>query len=216
MDKTSIENPGFLHYRLEADTLCLGERIRGGLFRPCLKVFTYTALVGALKARFPHPFRKIHAIGRFLRDGPNANLLESITFSPRDRSREVSIVPLIIEYLANVKVEVFILKNDFTISFPEHFTLHLGAMKSKGFGQCRMSRIGELPRSNPKPGVLAARIPDSQQVLEAFGVLKVISPVYGYLFQPGTGGTGHYVRSLFEGTRTVADPVLLKSQEETV
>ena len=213
MDKTSIENPGFLHYRLEADTLCLGERIRGSLFRPCLSVFTYTALIGALKVRFPQPYRKVHAVGRFLRDGPDANRREIMTFSPRDRGREVSVVPLEIEYLANVRAEIFILKNDFTINFPGQFTFHLGAMKSKGFGQSHMTRIGETQRANPQPGKLAVRIPDKPQIHAELGIRRVAAPIYGYLFQPETGGTGHYTRALFEGSQVVADPSLLQPKE---
>lgn len=212
MDKTSIENPGFLHYRLEADALCLGERIRLGLFRPCLDVFTYTGLVGALKARFPHPYRRLHAVGRFLRDEPGVNVREIMTFSPRDRQREVSVIPLEIEYLANVRAEVFILKNDFTVNFPTRFTMRLGAMKSKGFGQCQMSRIDHVPFSTPQDGLLAVRIPDDPQAHNEIGVRKVQSPIYGYLFQPETGGTGHYVRALFEGSHVVADPILLQQE----
>lgn len=213
MDKTAIENPGFLHYKLEADTLCLGERIRGAIFRPCLKVLTYTSLVGALKARFPQPYRKLHAVGRFISNGPNTNLREIMTFSPRDRGCELSVVPLAIEYLANVHAEVFILKNDFTIRFPSSFTLHLGAMKSKGFGQCTMKRIGEREFSRPRQGLLAVRLPDDANIHSEIQIRRVISPIFGYLFQPASGGTGSYIRSIFEGTRVVADPVLLQSEE---
>lgn len=213
MDKTSIENPGFLHYWLEADTLCLGERIRAGTFRPCINVFTYTALVGAFKTRFPHPYRKIHAVGRFIHNKDNTNLREIMTFSPRDRGREVSVVPLEIEYIVNVQAEVFVFKNDFTITWPDEFTMYLGAMKSKGFGHCRMKKIGTVPRRNPTPGILAVRMPEDPALYEAFNIRKVVSPVYGYLFKPDTGGTGHYIRSLFEATRLVADPVILQPKE---
>jgi hypothetical protein len=212
MDKTSSQSKEFLHYRLEADTLCLGERIRGSLFRPCINVFTYTALVGSLKARFPYPYRSIHAVGRFLNHDPSVNLREIMTFSPRDRGREVSVVPLEIEYLANVCAEVFVFKNDFTVKWPDEFTIHLGAMKSKGFGCCHLKLIDAVPcTSAPRPGILDVRLPeDDDAIKEVYSIRKVASPVYGYLFRPDTGGTGHYVRSLFEGTKLVADPVLFQ------
>jgi hypothetical protein len=216
MDKTSTERQEFLRYRLQADTLCLGERIRGSLFRPCLDVLTYTALVGALKARFPQPFRTIHAVGSFTRDpgDPTVNQGEILSFSPRDRGCEVSVVPLEIEYIANVRAEVFVLHNDFTTTWPHQFTMRLGAMKSKGFGHCRMALDGTVPRSNPRPGILVSRLPEDQSVLDVFSVRKVLSPVCGYLFRPESGGTGHYARSLFEGTSLVADPIILQSQEK--
>lgn len=215
MDKTSVENPGFLKYHLKADLLCLGERIRGSVFRPCLDVFTYTALVGALKARFPHPCRKLHAVGRFIPNGPGSNKPEIMIFSPRDRSREISVTPLEIGYLANVNAEIFILKNDFTVKFPDEFLFRLGAMKSKGFGQCYMTRIAEVSLPHPKDvkkGKLNVRIPDDQQILNELGIQEVISPIYGYLFQPKTGGTGRYIRALFQDSYVKANPILLNEE----
>ncbi|MCX8052388.1 MAG: hypothetical protein N3B12_01140 [Armatimonadetes bacterium] len=206
MDKTTTLNgKSFLHYQLKADLLCLGERIRGGIFRPCLEVFTYTGLAGALKSRFPHPYRSIHAVGRFRHKSRHI-----LVFSPRDRGREVSAVPLEIEYLADVEADLYVQLNDFTATWPDHFTLRLGAMKSKGFGECRVDKIGEVKPGEPKYGKLAVRLPDDPVVLEALGVMEVKAPVYGYLFRPDRGGTGHYELGLFENSIVKADPILLK------
>lgn len=210
MDKTTTLNgKAFLHYKLESDLLCLGERIRGSIFRPCLDVFTYTGLVGALKARFPHPYRPIHAVGRFIN-----KKRQMLTFSPRDRACETSVVPLQIEYLSDVEAELYVELNDFTSTWPEQFILRLGAMKSKGFGECRITKIGEVKPAEPTCGRLAVRLPDDQKVLEAVGVSKVKAPRYGYLFEPDRGGTGHYVRALFEDSYVKACPILLKGDEE--
>ena len=86
----------FLKYRLEANALCLGERVRGGLFRPTCRVFRYGTLVGALKARFGGR-GPIHAAGRFLWPAPDANRLEVLSYAPRDRARRLSKLPLAIE-----------------------------------------------------------------------------------------------------------------------
>lgn len=212
MDRTITQNGRtFLHYRLESDALCLGERIRGSVFRPCLQVFTYTGLVGALKARFPHPTRKLHAIGRFLNKEKNL-----LIFSPRDRGRETSAIPLEIEYLSNVQADLFVEKNDFTVTWPERFILRLGAMKSKGFGDCRITKIAERRPAAPQSGKLAMRVPQDSDVLSALGVARVNAPVYGYLFHPVHGGIGHYERALFEGSEVEADPILLVREEQDV
>ncbi len=209
MDKTTAVNGrSFLRYQLEADLLCLGERIRGSVFRPCLDVFTYTGLVGALKARFPHPYRRIHAVGRFV-----DKRRQMLVFSPRDRAREVSAVPLEIEYLSDVRAELHVEHNDFTATWPDQFILRLGAMKSKGFGECRVTKLGEVRPGDPKPGKLGMRVPHDAEVLEALGVAEVRAPRFGYLFRPDRGGTGHYERALFEDSRVVADPILLKEEE---
>lgn len=209
MDRTITQNGrAFLHYRLESDALCLGERIRGSVFRPCLSVFTYTGLVGALKARFPHPTRTPHAIGRFL-DRERHLLI----FSPRDRGCEISVVPLEIEYLSDVRADLYVERNDFTIAWPERFILRLGAMKSKGFGECRVTKMGEWKPAAPQKGKLAMRVPEDTHVLDALGIAGVEAPVYGYLFRPDRGGTGHYERALFEGSTVEADPILLTEDE---
>jgi len=209
MDKTILTNGKlYLQYIMESDLLCLGERIRGSVFRPCLDVFTYTGLVGALKARFPCPYRSIQAAGRFLHARR-----ELLVFSPRDRGRETSVVPLEIECLVDVQAHLYVGLNDFTATWPQQFQFRLGAMKSKGFGECRVTKLGVVKAGEPRPGRLAMRIPDEPNVLEALGIAKVEAPVLGYLFQPDRGGTGHYVRALFEGSLVVADPILLKEDQ---
>ncbi|HOE64862.1 MAG TPA: hypothetical protein PKW18_12445 [Candidatus Sumerlaeota bacterium] len=216
MDKASLVKKEFLKYRLTAETLCLGERIRGSIFRPCLNVFTYTALVGALKERFPQPYRTLHAVGRFVKNGADANQRQIMTFSPRDRGLDISIIPLEIEFITNVHAHIYIFKNDFTLNvIPKSFIMHLGAMKSKGFGQCNMEYIENIPWDiPPQEGKLCVRIPEEQSILDELGIRNIRAPVYGYLFRPQTGGTGYYQRSLFEGSQVIAHPILLKGGEQ--
>jgi hypothetical protein len=202
----------FIKYRLEADTLCFGERIRGALFRPCSKVFRYTSLVGALKSWFGGD-GPIHAVARFVQELPDVNKTETLSFAPQDRGRAISTVPLEIEYLSDVRAEVFVLKNDFTTTWPKEFTLSMGAMKSKGFGRCRFAYLEEIGYSQPQKGTLGVRIPEDDDVKMAFGVRNVLVPVYGYLFRPTSPTSGVYVRSLFEGTELVGFEPILQSKE---
>lgn len=210
MDKTSREKRAFLHYKLESDALCLGERIRCGIFRPCIDVFTYTALSSSLKARFPQPYRKIHAVGQYETDSLDSNVRDVFVFSPRDRGKEVSTIPLQIECITNVKADIYIEKNDFTVNFPSEFNFHFGAMKSKGFGFCSMKLIDCFESGNPSKGILNVRIPEDESLYNVFNIRTILSPVYGYLFEPHRGGTGKYIRAFFEGTSLVADSILIK------
>jgi len=212
MDKTSSKAREFLHYELKSDMLSLGERERGTIFRPCIDVFTYTALAGALKARFPHPDRKIHAVGHF------RHFKKSIlTLAPRDRGREVSSIPIQAEYLYDVEADVYVFQNDFTVKWPDEFTIHIGALKSKGLGHCNLRKIGTVPANvESSYGVLNVRIPFNpefkDEICDIFGIEEdSISPVYGYLFKPERGGTGHYVLSLFEGSKMKANQIIIKS-----
>lgn len=210
MDKT-IETNGITYakYHLKADLLCLGERMRGNTYRACLDVFTNTALAGAFKARFPHPDRTIYAAGYFLK-----RTKETLVYSPRDRYCGSSKVPLQIEYFSDVEAEIYVLQNDWTIKWEEEFDLYLGAMKSKGFGWCRLKKTDEVARQEPKEGCLNCRILDNEKTLKFLGVDEVIDSVYGYLFVPDHGKKGHYERALFEGSKIKAQPFLVKSHSE--
>ena len=214
MAKSTEAEVEFLRYRLDAETLCFGERQKEALFRPTSEVFRYSSLVGALKSVFGESDgNPIHAVGRF-RHKPARQMLG---YAPRDRGRLISTVPLEIEYLTNVQAEVFVLKNSFTQTWPREFSLSIGAMKSKGFGRCRLTREGEVQysRSSIRKGELVVRVPDNEEVKSVFGIIMPSdgSAVYGYLFKPTSQTTGVYVRSLFEESVVMAYDLVLKPQQ---
>jgi hypothetical protein len=196
----------FLRYMLPAETLCLGERIRNGIFRPCSPVFSYTTLAGAL-TEVLEPTGPIHAAARFLSpvDGSNREIL---TFAPRDGVSGVSTIPLQVEYLVGVVADLFILKSDAVRQLPKAFSFSMGALRSKGFGRCIAERIGEHPAGNPRQGRLCVRLPDLPEIKQEFRInvpgnsdLKM-----GYLFK---ASTGTYIRSFFEGSAVTAYDVIL-------
>jgi hypothetical protein len=196
----------FLHYRLRADTLCLGERTRGGTFRPCASVFSYTTLAGALTEVLGSA-GTIHAAARFLSPVVGSNR-EILTFAPRDRVSGVSTIPLQVEYLVDVVADLFILESDATRQLPKAFSFSMGAMRSKGFGRCLAERIGEDPAGNPRQGRLCVRLPDLPEIRQAFRMnvpgnsdLKM-----GYLFN---ASAGTYIRSFFEGSAVTAYAMIL-------
>ena len=197
----------FIKYRLTADCLCLGERTRGGIFRPCSTVFRYYGLVRALGARFGSEWA-IHAVGRFVGDLPPRR--EILTYAPRDRVSGVSTIPLHVEYIPDAQADIFVVSNAVTRSWPPKFDISLGALTSKGFGHCTLKKTGYLPFGDPMEGQLCVRIPEHKAVLSQFNVEKVQSAVYGYLFKSTSIDGGVYVRSLFEGSRVKAPPQLLK------
>lgn len=42
----------FMEYELISDLLCMGERVKGGLVKPCVKTIPYSQISGALRRRF--------------------------------------------------------------------------------------------------------------------------------------------------------------------
>ena len=205
----------FLRYHLRAETLCLGERIRGGVFRPCSPVFRYTTLTGSLTSAFSAS-SPVHAVARFLPGNSNSNRLETLTFAPHDRSRFISVIPLQIEYFANVDAELFILKTDESARYPRKLQFSMGAMRSKGFGRCEIEFEKEVICRDPILGRLCVRLPDTQDVRTVFGVRNVLTARYGYLFSSANASPGVYVKSLFDGSTIVAYPIILDPTEKFV
>ena len=194
----------FWEYELQAKTLCFGERMKGGLYRPCdTRTIRYSAVTGALRGLFGGA--DLHAAGYFVqKDGHNR--VEYLTYSPRDDVTGVSILPLTVQFLSDA-LGCVIVKTEQPLS--ETFEVTMGAMKSHGFGRCRFRRVGPAEMA-PIHGLLRTRLPLDRQ--SDFGIQKVMAPVYGYLFEPTSPVTGMYVLSLFEGSWVYGPQCLVEEE----
>ncbi len=182
----------FWEYEVRARTLCLGERLKGGLFRPCdTRAIRYSAVTGALKGLFS--MAELQAAGYFVQQR-GYNGVEYLTYSPRDDAAGTSRLPLTVQYLTDVLGRVVIRSAE---ALPDAFETSMGAMKSLGFGRCRFRLIGRAEMSMVR-GRLRTRLPLRRS--DDFEIRKVIAPAYGYLFEPASPLTGEYVLSLFEGS----------------
>lgn len=204
----------FLVYELMAQALYLGERAKGNLFKPCLRTIPFSAITGALNKHFgPNDgdggmTEELKAVG-YLRQAVERNRMELITYSPRDRVAEVSKIPLQVEYLADALATILVIANGAAAKLPENFNITLGGMRSHGFGRAEVRLVEKQPAGEPRPGLLRVRLPEEEAA--AFGIARVLTPVYGYLFRPTPGThSGVYVRSLFEASRVVAPELLLE------
>ncbi len=205
MDKFTQENGRrYRKYRMTAQLLCIGDRMRASIFRPCLRVLPGTTLEGALRSQFPNPDRCVYTVGRLIR-----YKVDSLAYAPRDRALNTSVVPIQTEFLTDVEAEIYILLNDWTVKFPEKFTLRIGAMRAHGFGIAEMEMTKDKIEPESKGGYLYTRIPDTTKWKNALGIKNVLSPVYGYLPIPERGAITYYQRSLFENTYLCADDVIL-------
>ncbi|CAD7774251.1 hypothetical protein FHEFKHOI_01535 [Candidatus Methanoperedenaceae archaeon GB50] len=231
----------FIEYTLTSDMLCMGERIKKGQFRPTVTTIPYSQITGALKAVFGD--KDIHAVGYFPFEDEQEfrrRHVQILTYSPRDRAINTSIIPLYIEYLGDVKGRVFIavtdgIRDDFK---NESISIYMGAFKSKGFGGCTLKKCREIGEEDLeiREGLLNTRIPiakakdlngmdgKSQKRLvdeggtteflkNTFGIEKVVKARYGYLFEPTSKTSGWYVLSLFEGSVIKGPEFLLKDYD---
>lgn len=198
----------FLEYSLEADTLYLGERPKGEIFKPCIKTIPFSQVTGALNRTFDRGDFK--AIGH-LDPAPGYNQQRYLIYSPRERVAGFSKVPLQVEYLVNVKGRVFILFNDAGRLLPEEFNLALGGMRSRGFGKSRLKLSKQHLQFITSKGFLLSRIPcDEAPTFH----LEIIIPRYGYLFSPIPNTfTGYYLKAYFEDSLVTGPCFLIKPEE---
>lgn len=198
----------FFEYKLTSLALCMGERMKAGIFRPCVTTIPYSQITGALRAKFGRD-KDIHAVG-YLQDDSEFNRKDYYIYSPRDKVLGKSKVPLQIEFLTKVLGRVFILVNEDIKDLEDHFEIFIGALKSKGFGRCELSKVGIQDGSKVSKGKLNVRIPCDEE--KNFNVREVENPVYGYLFKPTSIHGGVYVLSLFEGSEVVCPKFLQKEK----
>lgn len=193
----------FQVFTFKAETLCLGERIKGGLHRPCARTLRYSTITSALRHEWGDP--ALHAVGVL---DTIKGTVQQLIYSPTDRVLGVAKVPLTIDYLAGVEGRVFLPAHCAIAS--RAVTLTLGAFRSKGFGRTELAYSGEV-QFDPAPGRLAVRIPKHHAHL--FGI-EVIRPVYGYLWEPDHEDltAGRYVLSLVENTLCTAPACLLQKE----
>lgn len=206
-----MDDAPFLRYKLSADLLCIGERVKRGAFRPTATTIPFSTIVGALWRTFAGDYADWIAAGVIEQHGGPETLLSA----PVDRMTSVARLPLVTEVLTDVRASVFVKRTRASQSLPEEFELALGALRSKGLGRCRLHRAGPLGEHPRCAGELATRIPERR--LADFAI-EPVAPLYCYLWEPGPDPrsvtAGRYVRALREGSRVRAPDFLLAHRHD--
>lgn len=200
----------FWVYELRANALCLGERSKKGTYRASIQsCIPYSQITGALRAAYGGQGQAslLHAVGILEQFGQ-----ERIVQGRRDRMLDLATLPVEADILTGVEAKIYIVHNACTCSLGTELRLKMGALRSRGLGDCVLTRQAEArpwDGGEPQAGPLAVRIPDDPEVLQAFGITAVV-PVYGYLFRPDDDHIGgQYVRALFEGSTVLGPSFLL-------
>ncbi len=191
---------------LDIDAIIIGERVKGGIYRPCIETIPSSTVAGAFKYALG-----IDVIGAgFLLEGTYEK--RDFTYCVKDRYLETARMPLIASCLYpagsdKIKAEIYLSpKNLDGHAHFEQLELFFGALKTKGFGKAMVKKAAEVD-SEIRQGILKVR------VLEAGACelgIKPLAPVYGYLFCPQNLTSGTYRRALFEGSLVKAPEVFLK------
>lgn len=208
-----MKNKTFLHFELKTQAIAIGERIKGGTFRPCIGTIPTSTLKGSFRDHFG--LENVLAIG-FFREGTYQK--DIFTYAPFDAFLGTAKLPISLEYLkpANgkkaVEADIYVVKNEAEelLIKDAPTVISLGALKSKGFGRCELRYVGEI-KPNCKIGYLKGRLLEDE--CSAFGITKVIKRCYGYLFYPTSKVSGVYKRALFEGSIIEGPEILLIKKE---
>jgi len=190
----------YLEYSLKSDALILGERVKGGIFRPSCKTLRWSTITMALRKWTRR--EDLHAAGVL-----NSYKSDYFVYSPTERVTKISKIPLQAEVLNDVEGKVYIVKND-DLELPNEFKIFLGALISKGFGKCDLQFEKEIKNAKIDRGTLNTRIP--LEYKDLFSIKNIMKPVYGYLFEPTSKTSGIYIKSLFEGSEVVGPDFLFR------
>jgi len=195
----------FLEYELTSPLLCMGETLKGSMFRACdTETIRYSVITGALRAYFG--IQDIHAAGYLIKRNDH-NKPDYLVYSPQDHVTGASKVPITVQFLRDALGVVYVRKGPF--SLPAEMEISMGALKSRGFGRCKLilKRVVE-GRIQGQPRSLRTRIP--LDLRGEFDIRKVVRPRYGYLFRPISATAGVYVLSLFEGSHVIGPDILVE------
>lgn len=202
----------FLHFELKTQAIAIGERIKGGTFRPCIETIPTSTLKGALRDYFG--FTDALVIG-FFRKGIYEK--EVFTYAPFDTLLGTAKLPISMEYLKPVNgttavlADIFVVKNGAMEALIEATPteISIGALKNKGFGRCQLKYISEV-KPKLKVGYLKGRLLEEE--CSDFGLTKVIKRHYGYLFYPTSKVGGVYKRALFERSIIEGPEILIEEE----
>jgi len=195
-----------LKLNLEIDSVIIGERVKGGIYRPCLEKIPSSTVQGTFKHTLGID---VQGVG-FFETGTYE--IRDFTYSVKDKYLEVAKMPFTSSCLypsgsEKIKAVIYLVKNDsIDKNIFQSLRLTIGALKSKGFGKAKVINMDEI-EPEIKQGLLNVRILIEEG--SAFGI-TLLSPVYGYLFCPKNAVSGVYKKALFEGSLVKAPEVFLK------
>jgi hypothetical protein len=180
------------------ESLIIGERFKREIYRPCLETIPSSTIAGFFRENLG------------LMDAMGVGIFQPGSYERRwtvgaltDKALQGASLPIETEYLAPVngliKASIYLVWNgpESCLASVRDMSVVMGAWRYKGFGRGRLSfrMVFDPPIV---PVTMKTRL--TAKAAAALGVRRVIAPVFGYLFESTGPLTGHWTRSLFEGS----------------
>jgi len=177
----------FICLSLEIESIIIGERFKGGVLRPCQVTIPSSTIAGAFKHYLGI---EIKAVGIFIE---GTYKIKEFAYSVRDKALEVSKMPIFSQYLApritdnlelkennktsdnKILANIYVVPGNNNYSSMENLSFQMGALKSKGFGKCKVVEISqnEYP---VKQGLLNVKIYEDDWDGRRLGLRKSLRP----------------------------------------
>lgn len=213
----------FHHFTLTCEQLCIGERIKGGTFRPCMETIPSSTLKGAFRYFFGTDDSDYDNVFIGIGFFQAASYCKDVfRIAPFDSCMETAKLPITMEYLrpapgmTAIVADVYMCDSAAMQTILEIFPtdIRIGGLKSKGFGDCHLEYGGRLDANHSKivPGYLRGRLLLDER--NAFGIESVMQAHPGYLFFPTSLSGGIYKPALFEGSIIKGPQFLVEKEYE--
>lgn len=179
-------------------SLIIGERFKRGTYRPCLETIPSSTIAGFFRENFG--FADAAGVG-IMQPGSYRRLWT--TGSLWDKALQSVSLPIETECLApvdgEIQASIYLAwdKPETPLAVIQEMPVVIGAWRYKGFGHGILS-FRELSNPLIVPVTMQTRV--TEKAASALGVRRVIAPAFGYLFESTAPLTGHWARSLFEGS----------------
>ena len=177
-------------YKLTSPALHVGDRFKGGIYKPTVDYLRATTITFALRRYLSTD--EIYAFG-----GRIKGLKKVMVRNPHDRKIAVGRTtgdrgPIQIEYFENAECDVYVNRD-----IGNELMISVGGFKSLGMGISVLSKVSKI-ESGINTGYLITAIPLEWK--DVFEIRREIASIYGYLFMPENIVSGSYVKSLMPGS----------------
>lgn len=187
-------NQIFYKYKLTSDAIHIGDRYKGGIFKPTIDYLRATTITFALRKYFNDD--TIYAYGKKIFGIKKVMVRNIMDRANRTGKTTGTRGPIQVEIIENAQCEVIVNKK-----LDDEIEIKLGGFLNLGLGISKLKLIDEISNIQIARIKLESAIPIEWS--NDFGIRNIELEIIGYLHFPSKDnpfGVGKYKKSYFPGT----------------
>ncbi len=203
----------WIKYKFFSPAIHIGERLQGGIFKPCCDYLRSTTITYAL--RYYLGIKNVIAIGKKIKGNKKIINRNPLSRTLKTGRTEGSRGPINIEIIENAETFVYVYSDTYE-KMPIKIELKIGGFKSLGLGHSVLEKVKEIDLTslNRKPIVIDCYIPIIKEFYDTLDINEVKLPLYSYTFIPDNILNGKYIRTLLPGSEIVTRSHFLEKENE--